>query len=54
MPDEAVQVLGADTVAPRAQIDHRQAPVVDEAVGLPLADAEPFGGLGDGEEVHSV
>lgn len=52
-PDEGVKVLGPDTVAPRAQVDHGEPTVSDEAVGLALADGEPVSGLGDGKERHA-
>lgn len=51
--DHAVQVFGADTVAPGAQVDHRQPAVGDEAVDLALADGEALGGGLNGEEVHA-
>ena len=50
LADHALQVLGPDTVAPRAEIDHRQPPVGDEPIDLALADGEAGGDLGDGEE----
>jgi len=46
--DERVDIFGSDTVALRAEVDHREFPGVDQPVNLALADSKPFGGLCDG------
>lgn len=53
-PYERIQILWPDTVASGAKVYHGQPAVFDESVGLPLADGELVGGLGDGEEGHAA